>query len=296
MRSLFSLTVLLTLTLALGVACQQKPTKALSEAPIFPKDSLDAQIKDVFKKDPVLIDARRPFEFGLSRVPGSVQISWQDFTQINSLGQRRLSADYGSWVRRLAVYGVHPSRPVLILADETIEPGAAGRVAWSLWMLGVEQIYIVPIQQFRTLNLNDINPTQNTSIWLPKTKNDLYINSNEWLVLNGQKKLDRIAPKKLGEFSIHQVRDQIVVLNLNPSLAVSRAQFKDVISLNYKELLDPRGMIIWEPLAKKMNGAADYSNWILVVAEDGNRSAFVAWELLRRGYKKVVIVEDGIAD
>lgn len=286
------ISIFLVLFGALG--CQQKPTQGLSTEPIFPVKARASEMRELFKKDPVIVDVRSAFEFGLSRVPQSVHLPWQDFTQKDSDGGRVLVGNYGDWARRLATYGISPDKDVIILGDESKEEGAAGRLAWTLSLVGIDRVHPFSIQDFRQLNFNQEAPLRNTNLWLPKTKNDLYITHAEWLVLLGQRKLMNTATSGFFKEQLLSKISRWHLIVLDSSLSDEQnLNWSSVRKIKYAEVFSAKGEIA-ETLQAKELLSLDRGQLYLIVCANGVKSSALAWKMGRLGFKNVVIVDSGI--
>lgn len=166
---------LAALTLGLG-ACQHGPTR-VTESRERPYDVIVAQAQRpiVIDEGTVVLDARRPFDFGLTRALGAVNFGW------DRLAER---ADTGEFIRdlrrageRLAMAGVTPRTPVVVVGDGAKGRGEEGRLAWSLLSLGVGDVRVTSNEALRKFwtQAPPVPPT-NAPAWTPRRDDALELN------------------------------------------------------------------------------------------------------------------------
>jgi thiosulfate/3-mercaptopyruvate sulfurtransferase len=131
------LVLFLGLSVALS-ACQQVPTVVTTENKTILVN--EPSVRKLVTEETVLVDARSPFEFGLSHIPGSINLQWQDFSIPGSPNQGFLDLDKFKLARRLAFVGIDPETPVLILGLGAKGDGAEGRLAWMFKFLGISKV------------------------------------------------------------------------------------------------------------------------------------------------------------
>ena len=133
-------------------ACQLPPTKSFSESSLRPRashhESDQIFIGDLQKRGAVFVDVRSPFVAGLNRVPGAQNLWWEDFTVKNNAGVRKMQPDLFALTRRLALKGIAPDKPV-VLVGSRIDVAACCR-----W----------------TARANSCTPTLTSSSWSPTTR------------------------------------------------------------------------------------------------------------------------------
>ena len=100
-------------------ACQIKPTDVVNTT----ESSLQNAAAAVLSKHPVILDSRSPLDFGVSHVPGAINVAWTDFTQPGAKQKGLLDSDEFALARRIALWGINPETPVLVIQ----EPGRRTR-------------------------------------------------------------------------------------------------------------------------------------------------------------------------
>lgn len=162
---IFSLFFVLLLLMPL-VGCQTAPTK-MTESRQVPIETLIANAKKpiVLTANTVIIDARRPFDYALAHLPDSVNLTWDHFTQRKG-PSKGLLVDESEIARRLALYGVTPEKPVVVVGYGRQGQGEAGRMAWMLYYLGVNDVQMADINYFKTRVSNiQENGIKNAPAW-----------------------------------------------------------------------------------------------------------------------------------
>ena len=160
-------------------ACQLPPTKSFSESSLRPRashhESDQIFIGDLQKRGAVFVDVRSPFVAGLNRVPGAQNLWWEDFTVKNNAGVRKMQPDLFALTRRLALKGIAPDKPV-VLVGSRIDVAAEGRLAWILSYLGVLEVYVLDVSRFRleSMNVQDPLPVVAAATWLPQVPKEIF--------------------------------------------------------------------------------------------------------------------------
>lgn len=258
----------------IAVGCQQKPTKVTAQDPVIIGDLTTGAL---IKGNTVILDARPPFEFNLSHVPGAINIQWDDFSQGNQKFKGLLQSDLYSAARRLSLIGIDPETRVVVLGKGKQGMGEEGRIAWTLQMLGVKDVYTLLHKSYREMNTTkEVPAIQNKPYWKPQVNESLSINS------------------KLFKQKVSSLGTDIVVLDVRSSQEFSinnLSQHKDVKAKVYnhewKNFFDEKGLP-----QKKVEGLLSQSNInkdseILVISNQGVRSAAVTYVLHFLGYKNV---------
>lgn len=133
-------------------ACQQKPTVAVSDSGVLVEKP---DYRKVISEAAVIFDTRSPFEFNISKVPGSINLPLSDFD---------VKRDPFDAARRLSLYGVNSKTPVVILGTGS---GDETRLAWRFNQLGVSRVETLKVDVLRLLNLKPEPTRQNVTIWKP---------------------------------------------------------------------------------------------------------------------------------
>ncbi|MEK2645848.1 sulfurtransferase [Bdellovibrio sp. BCCA] len=259
--------------LAVLVGCQQKPTKIVTQEPVIGENITAERL---MKDNPVILDARPSFEFNLAHVPGAINVRWEDFSQQNPKSRGLLQPDLFSLARRLSLIGVDPQTKVLVLGKGPQGAGEEGRVAWTLKVLGVKEVYTVLHTSYREMNPTKEAPlVQNKPYWKPDVAETLTTDFKDFknMVSKADSSLVVIDVRSAQEYALRNL-----------------SQIKDVkasvINMNWTEFFGEKGLP-----EKKIESALYEKNIskdtkILVISNHGVRSGAVTYALNFLGYKK----------
>jgi thiosulfate/3-mercaptopyruvate sulfurtransferase len=259
--------------LFLFLGCQQKPTKIVTQEPVI-GETLTAD--RLMRGQPVILDVRPALEFNLFHVPGAVNVRWEDFSQQNPNSRGLLQTDLFALARRLALIGVSPDTKVLVLGKGGSGMGEEGRIAWTLQVLGVKDVYTLLHTSYREMNTTKEAPlVQNKPYWKPEVVDSLMVDFKEFKKLTGEAErsliiLDVRSPQ---EFAMH---------NISQAPGVKAA----VLNLEWKDFFDDKGLPNKEAefVLTKRNIHKDAR--IVTISNHGVRSGAVSYALRFLGYTK----------
>lgn len=120
------------------VACQSKPTKVIQES------------VNVFEQKSVLVDVRNSLDYSLYHIPGSVNLSSENFLILKDpkTKKRILDPDLSQLVERLAKRGLHPSLKVILVSDKRGDVELK-KWNWLLKQLDFESVQILSLTEFK---------------------------------------------------------------------------------------------------------------------------------------------------
>lgn len=271
-------------------ACAPKPTKTGSEGPVVArKEGAKAKISE----GTVILDVRPPFEFNLSHIPGSINVAWEDFSRRSPEARGLLEKDLHPLARRLALIGIDPQTRVLVVGKGLQGKGEDGRVAWTLESLGVTDVQLAKVEDFR--ERREPMETRNKNFWTPQLNTALTISWEELRakIEGAPYPRTRARAKALGNLPLPPKEENFVVLDVR-----SREEFS-IDNLNkrtprvfrfenidwrefYTETMDPNPVVM-----KLLNekGITQMTE-IDVISNHGVRSGAAVWALQALGYKK----------
>ncbi len=272
-------------------ACAPKPTKVYSDSPALSRKQGQ---QEKLREGVVILDVRPPFEFNMSHVPGAINVAWEDFSRRRPEARGLIDKDLHSITRRLALIGIDPSVPVLILGRGKNGRGEEGRVAWTLESLGIENIELATSEAFREKKDENL-PVANKGFWDAKVQTSLEVT---WKEL--RKKIERtsapaskakkkalsqiLLPVKTEDFVVIDVRslEEHSIDNLSKR-SPRTFKFKNIDWRTfYTDEMDPNPVIM-----KTLNEAGvNQTTEIYLISNHGVRSGAVAWALQRLGYKR----------
>lgn len=163
-------------------ACQQKQTIVTTENTSVL--ATEPSIRKLVTANTVIVDARAPFEFGLNHVPGSINMQWQDFSSPGSTNKTHLDRDKFKLARRLALLGIDPETPVLIVGAGKKGEGQEGRLAWMFKMLGLQKVTTMNYDLLKAQVANDLEVKPSSKpMWKPQDFEDYEIAYDDFYTL-----------------------------------------------------------------------------------------------------------------
>jgi thiosulfate/3-mercaptopyruvate sulfurtransferase len=281
----------LVLTVALILAsCAPKPTKVVSEAPIVArKESQKAKIT----AETVILDVRAPFEFNLSHIPGSINVAWEDFSRRAPDYRGLIEKELHPIARRLALIGIDSETPVLVVGKGLSGKGEEGRVAWTLESLGIQNLQLATVEDFR--ERRDAVEMKNKNFWKPQLDLSVGISWDELRakIEGSPYPRTKARRKALGGLPLPAKDENFVVIDVrspeeysldNLSKRTPRTFRFNNIDWHefFTENMDPNPMVV-----KMLNDMGiTHMTEIDLISNHGVRSGSVAWALQKLGYKK----------
>ncbi len=326
----------LVLSSILVLSCQHQPTTVSeSYANIdqtYAGDSLKGDLPDgrflvvppplLINEKTVFVDTRSQFEFSTSHISRSVSLQWDEFSQNNSELRGLLQKDYFAISRRLARLGIDQDSQIIVLGHGKDGRGEEGRMAWMLQLLGVKQVQIADYDSVRAKRMADVvqatpklgdapsvasGPTQPLPrqvlnakpMWKPEVDESLICEAKELeaVLKNGgllQAYSYQGAPPVL--YRILDVRTPAEYLG-KVGIGVSQRQ-PDLGSLNipWTEFLDPKGRPQLAIAKELLRLRVSPRFRILVLSEQGVRSALVTKVLRDLGFKNAANCSGGLRE
>lgn len=232
---------------------------------------------EILSQDIVIVDARVPFEFAVSHIPGSVNIFWQDYSMPKGPQEGYVDSDLNSVIRRLATLGISPETPILIVGNFNRNKGEAGRVAWMFKYLGISNIKLHDVNDFLSKKgtLPD-KPRANKDYWQVQPQTDWLVEKDEFQSGMYLPKVKREAPVIIDARSEKEY------------LAKGKVARPDVGAINipHAEFYKTSGQINFEILPKLQAIGLAFDKKIWVISDHGVRSAAVTYALRELGFQK----------
>ncbi len=269
---------ILVIALIILSACQQKPTKVVVQEPVI---SEGVTAEKLLKEKVVILDARPAFEFNLAHVPGAINVRWEDFSQNNPRSRGLLQGDLFALARRLSLVGIDPDTKVVVLGKGAQGGGEEGRVAWTLKVLGVKDVYTLLHTSYREMNTTKETPlVQNKPYWKPQ--------ENESLIA------------EIKDFKKQIAKPGAVILDVRSSqefalrnLSTDKGVKASVYNVDWKEFFDGKGLPQSKIEGVLREKGIPKEATIFVVSNHGVRSGAVTYALQFLGYKNVSNVAGG---
>lgn len=262
------------------VSCQHKPTKVIGQDVVLGGGQLGDErltAENIIKDKPLILDVRPAFEFNLSYVPGAVNVRWEDFSQSNPNSRGLLQSDLFALARRLSLIGLDPDTKVVVLGKGDQGTGEEGRVAWTLKVLGVVDVYTLLHTSYRQMNVTkDVPPPENKPYWKPQIQDGLTVSLKDFREQAGKENSELVIldVRSAAEFSLQ---------NLSQNKHIKAL----VLNLDWSEFFDEKGLPD-KKVEQKLDGLKISKNTkIFILSNHGVRSGAVTYALQFLGYKKV---------
>ncbi len=230
----------------------------------------------------VLIDARSSFDYSMAHIPGSLNLSWTDFTNEKSPVPGLLKSDLFGEARRLARAGIAPDTPVVVAGYGPNGTGEEGRLAWTLLYLGVHDVQVAQADALGMSYSNLINPPPKNSqpIWKPKVADKLLADKKELLSVGTSAAHSR--------FHILDVRTEKEYLERD-SAGGGVYVLPDLRAVNipWTEFFTAGGRPNMNVIGRLKGIQIDPNDRVIVISNRGVRSGAVTFALTSMGYKNV---------
>jgi len=259
-----------------AVGCQVAPTKVSTQRarPEFEQIIAKTEKPLALSELAVVLDVRSQFDFGLNHVLNSYHFPWSNLAEQEASGQ--LLRDPSRAVLRLALIGVTPTTPIVIVGYGQAGKGEEGRLAWNLLHLGFRDVQTAAIETFRSQMTQNPSPVaQNVPTWKPSPVEEMQIGKSEFLTLAKD-------PKGRIENKIH-------ILDVRSPQEYLKSKHPDFQALNieWRQFYTAKGR---PNLAFKAKLAALNilpSHRVVIVSDRGVRSAAASYALLAMGFDRV---------
>lgn len=259
-------------------ACQTTPTKVYetSTADILPLIK-GAREPLTIDSDTVVLDARIPFDFAMAHIPGAINIQWQEFTQSRGAYPGLLQKDLFALTRRLARLGITTDSKVVVVGPGPTGQGEEGRLAWTLYYLGIKNVHFASLSYFKTRLTNEQNspPREPATIWKPRVRSSVMATRDEVL-----KAIASPGEIKLIDVRSHQEYFKKQGLGLGYSEPDLQA-----LNIEWKEFFTPDGRPNLAIRERLMGVGIKPKDRVILISNQGVRSAAVTMALLAMGYE-----------
>lgn len=233
--------------------------------------------ESLLKGQPVILDARPAFEFNLAHVPGAINVRWEDFSQQNPKSRGLLQKDLFALARRLALIGIDPATKVLVLGKGPQGSGEEGRIAWTLKVLGVREVYTLWHTAYREMNtVKEAPMPQNKAYWKPDVVESLYVELQEFKAQTSLK------------------QSGVVILDVRPAEEFALRNFSQiknvksaVVNIPWQDFFGDKGLPRKEVEVVLAQKGLTKNSRILVVSNHGVRSGAVTYALTTLGFTGV---------
>lgn len=234
----------------------------------------------------ILIDARSPLEYNLAHVPGSYNMQWEDFSQSWTATPGLLKPELDKLCDRLALFGIEPNSHVIVIGYGTKGAGEEGRLAWTLFYLGVNDVQFVSIQHFGTqLTQQESPPAKNAAYWKPRLRANALVAKSDLI--------DQLFPKKgqrAPNVRVIDVRTPTEYLKGGSALDLG------AFNIDWREFLTAEGRPNLR-LGRKLEASGIHKeDQIYVVSNRGVRSAAATMALRMMGFRQAANYAGGYSE
>lgn len=278
----------LSLAMVFLVSCQTSPTK-VRETVESPDEPLSAE--KVLEARPAVLDVRKALDFGVSHVPGAINVRWEDFAPAGARKKGLVDPDDFALARRLALWGIDPDRPVLIIGDGLKGQGEEAWVGWLFRYLGVKRVTLGVPSVYRGQIPRQQGAPENRPMWKPDPRTALLATPEQGLafltgpsVANPPWSRARSSALQGAELPSEPLIRR-VVLDVRTPEERAKLPLKTsgwtgaTVEIGWREFfletMQPRREVLNQLRAARLDGTEE----ILVVSENGLESGAAAYAL-----------------
>lgn len=311
-------TLLAVCTLAFGCQHKASETTTTSLPAMIDRDSAKPQnlklnLQQILNENPVILDARAPFDFNMAHVPQSVNVRWEDFSQADPHSRGLLDADLFGLARRLSLIGIDPKTSVLILGKGKQGLGEEGRIAWTLQVLGVRKVYLLNYEELRSTRNQESPLPLNRPYWKPEVDESLTVEFETFKNLVTGQAPSRLPPTRARSAALQlppsvayrittanifgmpmdEAVQKLVVVDVRPTEQFSLENLKQkkevqapVENIDWREFFDDQGLVSAKVEEKLLAHKITKDSVIFVISNHGVRSGAVTYALRVLGYNR----------
>lgn len=276
------------------LGCQTEPTK-VTETRIINFEELSKLMAAPIEIDDktVVVDVRSSFDYTMAHIPNSINLRWEEFAQVRGPVPGLLQKDLTRLARRLALKGVGPQSRVVVVGNGLDGQGEEGRMAWTLFYLGIPRVQVAHVENFRKLmtNVQTVIP-KNAEEWSPKVVNSVQAARNEIL--------KSAMAKKGSESAVHilDVRTKKEYFGRKGKGFGMGYKVPDLqaMHIHWKEFFTASGQIKTAMKNQLRSVGIGLNDRILVVSNQGVRSGAVTMALLALGFHRSANFTGGYAE
>jgi thiosulfate/3-mercaptopyruvate sulfurtransferase len=279
---------LVTLFFLLLSSCQLKPTRVHESSDT--RALIEGAKKElVLDEGTIVVDARKPFDYTMAHIPSSLNLNWSDFSlgKGSEAGKLKTSKELHNESRRLALKGIRPESKVVVVGYGPKGKGEEGRLAWTLYYLGIKNIQVASVDYFRKKlsNIKEL-PPKNVKYWRPSLQMQIDAERSEVL---GTLTTPANAAKTF-LIDVRSREEYFQKKGLGESYSLPDLQ---AIHIEWKEFFTEKGRPNWE-MKKRLHAIGiGTKSRIITLSHQGVRSAAVTMALLSMGFNKTANYSGG---
>jgi thiosulfate/3-mercaptopyruvate sulfurtransferase len=276
----------LIIFLIMSGACQQKPTR-IHDVPPEAWARLTEKTKKPLKlnDETVVLDARNDFEYGLAHWSASTHLQWTSLLADERNPSVLVTPQVAS--QRLALIGIEPQTPVLVIGQGIKGNAEEGRLAWTLLYFGVQDVQTVSVDGLDVyFTHQDTPPRRNASVWESRPRERMRLDRSAFIKA-------AFSPRKTATGSVYIIDVRSQKEYFNRSAAQSDAPDVRALNIEWKEFFgsDGRPSKIIKDKLKKIGIQSE--DEIIVISNHGNRSSAASYALMALGFTQVRNFIDG---
>jgi thiosulfate/3-mercaptopyruvate sulfurtransferase len=263
-------------------ACQNKPTK-ITESP--PPQAWAARMTETTKKplklsdNTVVLDSRSDFDYGLAHWSSSVHFTWEKLVQ--DAHKPWLMIDARSAQRKLALLGIQPKTPVVVIGYGHKGAGDEGRLAWMLLYYGINDVQTVSVDGLDVYFTHQETPARkNSEIWDTPARSDLIIGKDDFLQL-------ATSPRQQGKHTVYIIDVRSKEEYFNRTDQNSETPDLHALQIDWHEFFGDDGRPVKSIRSKLHDIGVKNDDEVVLISGHGSRSAAAAYALIALGFKNV---------
>lgn len=265
------------------VGCQLKPTKVTETYQIDIGPLVQGLRRPLLiDKDTIVIDVRSPFDYAMAHIPNSINLQWQEFAKHRSKNPGELEDDRFKMARRLARLGIQPSSKVVVVGSGLSGQGEEGRMAWTLFYLGVHDVHMASIDYFKApLTTKSSEPRPSAPYWQPQLSPSVLATKAE--LLKAITKQGAPEPEKIHLIDVRSQKEYFRKEGFGLDYAEPDLQ---AINIEWREFFDSYGRPNPSIKERLIGVGIKPSDRVIVISNQGVRAAAVTMALLSLGYDR----------
>ena len=230
----------------------------------------------------VVLDARSSFDYGLNRVQNSISFPWEKLAENAKTGE--VLRDTRRAGRQLALLGLRPTTPVVIVGYGPQGHGEEGRLAWTLLYLGFQNVQVSGIEALRkTMTPLDTPPVRNESVWPVNLREELQMDREAFLEWTTKRKPEPEVAAAEPEILL-DVRSALEFAGPPASQGTGKARNVRALNFEWSKLFTHQGRPDPRSVERLAAMGVRPESHIVLVSNRGVRSAAAAFALISLGF------------
>jgi len=228
----------------------------------------------------VVFDSRPKYDYMMYSVPGAIHLLWEQLVADPKIDNSVVTGDKAFYAaRKLARLGVKPDSEVVVLGKDEPGQAEAGRLAWSLLTMGFQNVQVTSLKSMsKSVSPFKKRKHKSVPIWKPDTDYDFEITRSEFLLSLRQANPDLLVLDVRSEEEFKSVN----LKSFNDRFPNFRSRF-----IPWTQFYESSGRPNREYSRKLFGDNISLDNEIIVISNNGVRSATVSYALLTMGFKNV---------